>query len=98
MTSENRRIWDDRGVDLGKIMLLLVISGNGPATKDSRINYTQGNHSSYPENVEKMARLLLSQYAYKKNNNLNNNPCNKRVTRTERRVTMLNQKIRVIII
>ena len=91
---ENQPMWEDKATDLGKAMLLLLNLKNKPAKRDFYLAYAQRNHSTYPKNVEKIAVLLWSQYSYKKNSN----PCNKRGTRTERRVTTPNQKLTAITI
>ena len=86
MTPTQQLIWKDRADGLGKAIIFLLNSKNDPAKKDLRLIYAQGNHSAYLEleNTEKMARLIASQYAYKKNNNPNNNPCTKKEDNTSR--------------
>ena len=44
MTPVQWLIWEDRAVNLGKAMFLLVNLKNEIAKKDLRLAYTQGNH------------------------------------------------------
>ena len=70
----DQELWEKKGDDSVKAMLLLMNSKNDAAKKDLRLSYSQGNKKAYPETVESMARYLSTQY----NNKSTNNPRDKK--------------------
>ena len=67
-------VWEKKGDDSVKTMLLIMNSKNDAAKKDLRLSYSQGNTKAYPETVKAMARYLSTQY----NNKVTNNPRDKK--------------------
>ena len=92
MSVANQEIWEAKGDAFTKAMLFLMNSKNDAAKKDVCLSYSQGNKKAYLETAESMARYLSTQY----NNKVPNNPCEKRVVETQRRVTIANLKTAIL--
>ena len=79
-------------------MILLVNLKNESTKKDLCFAYAQSKYSAYPENEDKIARLLLLQYAYKRTKQLQQQSSQQKGDKNGRKMTLPNQKIRTIII
>ena len=66
--------WIRRYDDLALAMLFLNNSKNEDAKKELRRSFANGNKSAYQDTLEKMARLLSSQYPMTKGQNKKNTP------------------------
>ena len=85
MSVTDQELWKKKGDDSNNAVLLLMNSKNDAVKKNLRLLYSQGNKKAYPETVKAIARYLLTQY----NNKVWNNPRDKRVVETQRRVMIL---------
>ena len=74
MSPANKAKWIRINDDLVMAMLFLNNSKNDDAKKELRRSYANGNKSAYQVTLEKMARLLSSQYAMTKGPHKKNTP------------------------
>ena len=59
-------VWEQKANELNEAMLFLMNSKNETAKKDLSLAYFQGNSTTYPINIEAMARYLSTQYSNNK--------------------------------
>ena len=79
LSEEDQLVWEDRANALNQTMLKLMKSKNENARKDLHLEYSQGNNTAYPTNIELAARYLSTQYPnHKPTNQRGGNKENKR--------------------
>ena len=83
MTPDVQAPWERLYDDLALAMLFLNNSRNDEAKKELRRSYANGNPSAYQITLEKMARLLSSQYPMTKGQNKNRTRTNNDGGRTK---------------
>ena len=71
MPEANQLVWELGADALNQTMLYLMNSKNKNARKHLRLAYLQGNNTTYPPDIESMAKYLSTQYP-------NNKPPNQR--------------------
>ena len=85
LISDQQLVWEQRGDELNQSMIYLMNLKNENVKKDLHLAYSQGDNTSYPPNIESMARYLSTQYS-------NNKPAHQRGGKRGENGSVMTQK------